>query len=172
MSQRHIPTQKFLTYPPPPPRVLWSCLYWIVCLYGHIKEISCLNERLPDIGASKLFCTVFSILTWNAINNVWVSPWWRFVFKPKYWAICLNIYVFLFSSFVYFSSSPCCKDQFAVSYFSTSSIVLIQVYNWEIRHHSLVCCCGLADILYILKPINSFSSFFLLSTAQSKPALS
>ena len=30
-------------------------------------------------------------------------------------------------------------------------IVLIQVYNWEIRHHSLVCCCGLADILYILE---------------------
>ena len=27
--------------------------------------------------------------------------------------------------------------------------VLIQVYNWEIRHHSLVCCCGLFDILYI-----------------------
>ena len=30
-------------------------------------------------------------------------------------------------------------------------IVLIQVYNWEIRHHSFVCCCGLADILYILE---------------------
>ena len=29
------------------------------------------------------------------------------------------------------------KDQFAVSCFSTSLIVLIQVYNWEIRHHSL-----------------------------------
>ena len=51
------------------------------------------------------------------------------------------------------SSSPCLKDQFAVSHFSTSLIVLIQVYNWEIRHHSLVCCCRLADILYI-----SFSS--------------
>ena len=42
--------------------------------------------------------------------------------------------------------SPCRKDQFAVSYFSTRLIVLIQVNNWEIRHHSLVCCCGLADI--------------------------
>ena len=30
-----------------------------------------------------------------------------------------------------------------------SLIVLIQVYNWEIRHHSLVCCYGLADILHI-----------------------
>ena len=27
-------------------------------------------------------------------------------------------------------------------------IVLIQVYNWQIRHHSLVFCCGLADIFY------------------------
>ena len=27
------------------------------------------------------------------------SPWRRFVFKPKYWAICLNIYVFLFYFF-------------------------------------------------------------------------
>ena len=26
-----------------------------------------------------------------------------------------------------------------------------QVYNWEIRHHPLVCCRGLADILYIFK---------------------
>ena len=34
--------------------------------------------------------------------------------------------------------------------FSTSLIVLIQVYNWEIRHHSLVCRCGRADNLYIL----------------------
>ena len=41
------------------------------------------------------------------------------------------------------------KDQFAVSYFSTSIIVLIQVFNWEIQHHSLVCCCGLAVILYV-----------------------
>ena len=36
--------------------------------------------------------------------------------------------------------------------FSTSLIVLIQVYNWEIRHHSLVCCCGFTDILNILEP--------------------
>ena len=47
------------------------------------------------------------------------------------------------------SSSPCREDQFAVSYFSTSLIGLIQVCNWEIRHHSLICCCGLADILCI-----------------------
>ena len=28
--------------------------------------------------------------------------------------------------------------------------VLIQVYKWEIQHHSLVCRCGLADNLHIL----------------------
>ena len=61
----------------------------------------------------------------------------------KYISFC---FILLFTS-----SSPCRKDQFAVSYFSTSLIVLIQVYNWEIRHHSLVCCCRLADILYILE---------------------
>ena len=27
-------------------------------------------------------------------------------------------------------------------------LLLIQIYNWEIRHHSTVCRCGLADILY------------------------
>ena len=60
-----------------------------------------------------------------------------------------NIY-FLCYSFVYFFIAMR-KDQFAVSCFSTSLIVLIQVYNWEIRHHSLACCCGLADILYIFE---------------------
>ena len=45
---------------------------------------------------------------------------------------CLNIYIFCFI-LLFTSSSLCRKDQFAVSYFSTSLIVLIQVYNWEIR---------------------------------------
>ena len=64
-----------------------------------------------------------------------------------------NLFKYIFFCFILFftTSSPSRKDQFAVSYFSTSLIVLIQVYNWEIRHHSLVCSCGLADILYILK---------------------
>ena len=68
-----------------------------------------------------------------------------YIFKqiaPKIYFFC---FILLFTS-----SSPCRKDQFAVSYFSTSLIVLIQVYNWEVRHHT-VCCCGLADILYILE---------------------
>ena len=60
-----------------------------------------------------------------------------------------NIYIFCVI-LLFTCPSPCRKAQFAVSYFSTSLIVLIQVYSWEIRHHSLVCCCGLADILYIL----------------------
>ena len=36
---------------------------------------------------------------------------------------------------------------FAVLNFLQVIIVLIQVYNWEIRHHSMVCHCALADIL-------------------------
>ena len=64
-----------------------------------------------------------------------------------------NLFKYIFFCFILFftTSSPSRKDQFAVSYFSTSLIVLIQVYNWEIRNLSLVCSCGLADILYILK---------------------
>ena len=56
-----------------------------------------------------------------------------------------------FDQITFTSSSPCRKDQLAVLYFFTSLIVLIQVYNWENRHHSLVCCCGLADIFYMPK---------------------
>ena len=48
-------------------------------------------------------------------------------------------YVFFCFLLLFTSSSPCRKDQFVVSYFSTSLIVLIQVYNWEVRHHT-VCC--------------------------------
>ena len=78
----------------------------------------------------------------------------RFVFKLKYWAICFNIYIYIYFFVLFYSlftsSSPCRKDQFAILYFSTSLILLIHVYNWEIWHHSLVCCCGFADILDIL----------------------
>ena len=42
----------------------------------------------------------------------------------------------------------CRKDQFAVLNFLQVIIVLIQVYDWELRHHSTVCRCGHADILY------------------------
>ena len=61
-----------------------------------------------------------------------------FVFKPKYWAICLKIYIYvLFFSLLLHRLAV--RIRFAVSYFSTGLIVLTQVYNWEIRHHSLVC---------------------------------
>ena len=38
------------------------------------------------------------------------------------------------------------------------------VYNWEIRHHSLVCCCRLAGILHIflLYPKENFKHNFPL----------
>ena len=50
----------------------------------------------------------------------------------------LNIYIFCFV-LLFTSSSPCLNDQFAVSYFSTNLIVLIRVYNWEVRYDGL---CG------------------------------
>ena len=53
--------------------------------------------------------------------------------------------IFLFYSFVYFLIALPLG-----SVYKCNVIVLIQVYNWEIRHYLLVCCCGLADILYTL----------------------
>ena len=73
-----------------------------------------------------------------------------------FWNIHFFGFILLFTS-----SLPCSKDQFAMSYFSTSLIVLIQVYNWEIRHHSLVCCCGLADIFYQFPyPVKKFPTLY------------
>ena len=43
--------------------------------------------------------------------------WRKFDCKPKYRAIGLNIYIFVLLFCLRNSSSPCCKDQFAVSYF-------------------------------------------------------
>ena len=56
------------------------------------------------------------------------------------------MYCIVFADFSRFSF--CRKDQFAVLNFLQVIIVLIQVNDWEIRHHSTVCCCGLADILF------------------------
>ena len=69
----------------------------------------------------------------------------------------LSNYMFFVLYFLFTSSSPCHKDQFAVSYFSASLIVLIQVYNLEIRHHSLVCCCG--TCLYFIYFSRTFTEF-------------
>ena len=79
---------------------------------------------------------------------------WLWMWAGKFVKLYIFCFIFLFTS-----SSPCHKDQFTVSYFSTSLIVLIQVYNWEIRHHSLVCCCGLADILYFSRTLTEFMDF-------------
>ena len=57
------------------------------------------------------------------------------------------------------SSSLCRKDQFAVSYFSTSCF-------WAIRYHSLVCRCGLADILNTL--VTTRNSHERLSRAETE----
>ena len=43
-----------------------------------------------------------------------------FFLKPKYWAVCVDKYIFCFI-LLFTSSSPCRKDQFAVAYFSTKN---------------------------------------------------
>ena len=46
-------------------------------------------------------------------------------------------------------------------------IVLIQVYNWESRHQSMVCRCGLADILFLLLFYPWFKFYFPFSVSNS-----
>ena len=41
-------------------------------------------------------------------------------------------------------------------------IVLIQVYNWQIWHHSMICCCGRADILFLFQFCPWFKFYFPL----------
>ena len=64
----------------------------------------------------------------------------------------------------------CRKDQFAVLNFLQVIIVLIQVYDWEIRHQSMVCHCGIADILYfdshsLVCNLNESSTSQIIGTA-------
>ena len=70
------------------------------------------------------------------------------VFKLKYWADLFNyiLFVLLFCLLLH-----CLAVRISLPFhiFLQVVIVLIQVYNWEIQHHSLVCRCGLADILYM-----------------------
>ena len=74
------------------------------------------------------------------------------------------------------SSLPCRKDQFAVLYFLQVIIVLIQVYNWEIRHHSTVChLYGLAAekswVQVSPSPLTSTSVSVLGLSIKLKPAV-
>ena len=57
------------------------------------------------------------------------------------------------------SSSPCRKDQFAVFWFSSS--YYCTDHNWETRHHSTVCRCGLADIFYSFVTSGAYSDLAL-----------
>ena len=46
------------------------------------------------------YCHIFKFLfvtNFSFYFHFSFSPWRRFVFKPKYWAICLNIYFFVLS---------------------------------------------------------------------------
>ena len=70
------------------------------------------------------------------------------VFKPKYWANLFN-YIFLVLFFCLLLHCLAVRISLPFHIFLHVVIVLIQVNNWEIQHHSLVCRCGLADILYM-----------------------
>ena len=85
--------------------------------------VSYTNNRL--LFSVFLFCffhifkRLFVLKEALVLSSFSFSPWRRFAFKPKYWA---NLFKYIFFCFVllFTSSSPCCKDQFAVLWFSTS----------------------------------------------------
>ena len=63
-------------------------------------------------------------------------------FKRKYWTNLFKyIFFLLFFCLLLHRLAVSIRLPFYV-------VVLIQVNNWEIQHHSTVCCCGLDDILY------------------------
>ena len=76
-------------------------------------------------------------------------PCRRVVFKPKYWA---NLFkqIFFVLSFCLLLHHLAIRISLVFNDFLQVITVLIQIYNWEIRHHSTVCHCGLADILYFV----------------------
>ena len=76
-------------------------------------------------------------------------PCRRVVFKPKYWE---NLFkqIFFVLSFCLLLDYLAIRISLAFYDFLQVITVLIQIYNWEIRHHSTVCHCGLADILYFV----------------------
>ena len=70
---------------------------------------------------------------------------WRSKQKNKTKYIYSNKFIYIFIKLLH---RLAVRISLPFSDFLQVIIVLIQVYNWEIRHHSTVCRCGLADILY------------------------
>ena len=79
--------------------------------------------------------------------------WRRFAFKLKYWAILFK-YILFVLFFCLLLHRLAVRISLPFYDFVQVIIVLIQVYNWEILHHSTVCRCRLADILYLSKLVN------------------
>ena len=103
-------------------------------------------------------------------------------FQLNVWLYLIIIYIF-FKIYIFFillltSSSPCRKDQFAISYFSTSLIVLIQVYNWEIRQRfvavdfltSYILCRSVSLVLSFVSNYHVFAFWGLLLYFPHSPA--
>ena len=80
-----------------------------------------------------IYCNL-TLFFFIALFKLLFCYWW---FSPPSKRASLFKYIIIFCFILLFTfSSPCRKDQFPVLYFLQVIIVLIQVYNWEIRHHS------------------------------------
>ena len=100
------------------------------------------------------YCHIFK--HWLLTNFFW--PLKKVCFQTEILGKFVSIYIFCFI-LLFTSSSSCRKDQLPFYIFLQVVILPVQVYIWEIRHHSLVCRCGLSDILYIL--VFFFKLYFL-----------
>ena len=148
----------------------WSC---IVTLLFHNKCLSYLPHSIsfPNTASHAKILHRQQILE-NPTCQILVNS--RCLILNSQFPIPFLKYTFFCFILLFTSSLPCSKDHFAMSYISTSLIVLIQVYNWEIQHHSLVCCCGLADIFFLSVPIScqeiSHSVFWPNPRSQKYPS--
>ena len=107
--------------------VKWRLLMYDIIVFENLRFRRSKRKRKPGKLAFSKICT---------LESVFEKMCFRWPFQ----------YIFFSFILLLTSSSPCRKDQFAVLCFLQVIIVLIQVYNWVIRHHSTVCCCGLDDI--------------------------
>ena len=134
--------------------VKWRILMYDIIVFENLRFRRSKRTRKRGKPAFSKICT---------LESVFEKMCFRWPFQ----------YIYIFSFILLFtSSSPCRKHPFAVLYFLQVIIVLIQVYNWVIRHHSTI----FNSIFWYVKPLscrfnhlNLFISFscILQDTADS-----
>ena len=135
------------------------------------KDCTISNELRTSLGLSPesivfiVLLSYFQTLTSYELLVLSSNFFWplkKVCFQTEILGKFVSIYIFCFI-LLFTSSSSCRKDQLPFYIFLQVVILPVQVYIWEIRHHSLVCRCGLSDILYIL--VFFFKLYFQYATS-------